>query len=133
MGKLWLRLSSSFTHFFYKQCYFSTQPQCWLAFSWIELQMLLRCYLIHKSILTLKHFSYLPDRPSISDKNYGKNCYLGNFVFLSPSPSYQCWETTSKTCVNLCYGFARLHRRRGGFLNIYFKIPTTFCYWLSEI
>ena len=22
----------------------------------------------------------------ISDKNYGKNCYLGNFVFLTPSP-----------------------------------------------
>ena len=24
---------------------------------------------------------------TISDKNYGKNCYLDNFVFLSPSPS----------------------------------------------
>ena len=24
---------------------------------------------------------------TISDKNYGKNCYLDNFVFLSPPPS----------------------------------------------
>ena len=28
-------------------------------FSWIELQMLLRCYLIHNSIILLKHFLYL--------------------------------------------------------------------------
>ena len=25
--------------------------------------------------------------PTISDKKYEKNCYLDNFVFLSPSPS----------------------------------------------
>ena len=26
-------------------------------------------------------------KSTISDKNYGKNCYYGNFVFLPPSPS----------------------------------------------
>ena len=41
------------THFFYKQRYFSTQPQYCLTFSRIKLQMLLRCCLI------LRHFIYL--------------------------------------------------------------------------
>ena len=31
----------------YKQHFFSTQRQCWLPFSWMELQMLLRCCLIY--------------------------------------------------------------------------------------
>ena len=38
---------------------FSTQPQCCLTFSWIELQILLRCCLIHISIIMLIHFLYL--------------------------------------------------------------------------
>ena len=37
--------------FFYKQRFFSTHPQCWLAFSSVEFQMLLRCYLIHITII----------------------------------------------------------------------------------
>ena len=52
--------------FFYKQRFFSTLPQCCLAFSWIELQMLLRyclihisCWLIHITIIILEHFLYL--------------------------------------------------------------------------
>ena len=45
--------------FFYKQRFFSTHPQCCLTFSWIELQMLIRCRLIHKSIIILKDFLYL--------------------------------------------------------------------------
>ena len=43
-------------HFFYKQRFFSIQPQCCLAFPWIKLHMLLRCCLIHKSIIILRHF-----------------------------------------------------------------------------
>ena len=35
---------------------FSTQPQCCLTFSWIELQMLLRWRLIQISIIILRHF-----------------------------------------------------------------------------
>ena len=42
---------------FYKQRFFSTQPQCCLNFSWIELQVLLRCCLIH-SISILRHFIF---------------------------------------------------------------------------
>ena len=40
-------------------CFFSTQPQCCLTFSRIELQMLLSCCLIHISITLLKHYLYL--------------------------------------------------------------------------
>ena len=45
--------------FFYKQRFFTIQPQCCLTFSWIEAQMLLRCCLIHKSIIILWNFLYL--------------------------------------------------------------------------
>ena len=51
---------------FYKQRFFSTLPQCCLAFSWIDFQMLLRyclihirCWLIHITIIILEHFLYL--------------------------------------------------------------------------
>ena len=44
---------------FYKQRFFSTQPQCCLTFPWIELQMLLRCCLIHITTITLEHILYL--------------------------------------------------------------------------
>ena len=48
-----------YTLFLFKQRIFSTQPQRCLNFSWIELQMLLRCWLIHTSIIILRHFLYL--------------------------------------------------------------------------
>ena len=38
---------------------FSTQPQCCLTFSWIELKMLLRCCLIHITFIILRHILYL--------------------------------------------------------------------------
>ena len=44
-------------HVFYKQHFFSTQ--CCLTFSWIELQMLLRCCLVHIHITILRHVLYL--------------------------------------------------------------------------
>ena len=47
------------THAFYKQHLFRSQPQCCLAFSSIELQMLLRSCLIHTSIIILRHFIFL--------------------------------------------------------------------------
>ena len=49
----------NYMHFLYKQRILSTQPQCCLTFSWIELQMLLRCCLIPISIIILRHFLYL--------------------------------------------------------------------------
>ena len=49
-----------YTLFFISNAFFSTQPQCCLTFSWIELQMLFRCCLIHISIIILRHFLYLP-------------------------------------------------------------------------
>ena len=44
--------------FFYKQRFFSNQPQCCLAISWTELQMLLSCCLIHISIIIVRHFLF---------------------------------------------------------------------------
>ena len=44
-------------HAFFKQYFFPTQPECCLTFSLIE--MLLRCCLIHISIIIPKHFLYL--------------------------------------------------------------------------
>ena len=50
---------SSLHALFYKQRFFSIQPQCCLTFSWIELDMLFMCCLIHKSIIVLRRFLYL--------------------------------------------------------------------------
>ena len=44
--------------FFYKQRFFSTHPRCCLTFSWIELQMLLKCCLIHLTIIIRRHILY---------------------------------------------------------------------------
>ena len=44
-------LSFNTIRFFYKQRFFSTHTQCCSTFSWIELQMLLRCCLIHITII----------------------------------------------------------------------------------
>ena len=52
-----IKANTSF--YFYKQRYFSTQPQCCWTFSWNELQMLLRCCLIHLTIVILRHILYL--------------------------------------------------------------------------
>ena len=43
----------------YKQRFFSTQPQCCLTSSWIELQMLIGCCLIHINIILVRQFLYL--------------------------------------------------------------------------
>ena len=58
---LWCNENLNNYTFFYKQRFFSTLPQFWLTFSWIELQTLLRCCLIHVSIIMLRHFLYLVD------------------------------------------------------------------------
>ena len=47
------------TRFFYRRRFFSTHSHCCLTFSWTKLQMLLRCCLIHVSIIKLRHFFYL--------------------------------------------------------------------------
>ena len=67
---------------------------------------------------------------TINGKNYGKNWFLVNFLFLPPS----LW-------VKLCDGFATLYRGEtgergvggGGLLNRLLKITIILCHWLSEI
>ena len=55
-----VKVSSSYiVHaFLYKQRFCSTQPQCCLTFSWIDLQMLLSCCLIHISIIILRYLIF---------------------------------------------------------------------------
>ena len=53
------RNETGITCFFYKQRFFSIQPKCCVTFSWIDLQMLLRCCLIHVSMIILRHVLYL--------------------------------------------------------------------------
>ena len=48
----------TYTRFFYKQRFSSTQPQCCLTFLWIELQLLLSCCLTYKNNMILRHFLY---------------------------------------------------------------------------
>ena len=43
------------TRSFYKQRFFSSQPQCDLTFLWFQLRMLLTCYLLHITIIILKY------------------------------------------------------------------------------
>ena len=52
-------VSISLALFFYKQRSFSTQPMCCLTFSWTGLQMLLRCCLMHITIIIQKYILYL--------------------------------------------------------------------------
>ena len=55
---------------FYKQRFFPTQLQCCLTFSWIQLQILLKCCLLHISIfLLLKQLSYLSMHVSFTKSN----------------------------------------------------------------
>ena len=51
---LWINV-----HVFFISNAFSIQPQCCWTFFWIELQMLLRCYLIHITINKLRDILYL--------------------------------------------------------------------------
>ena len=45
---------------FLRERLFSTQPQSWLTFAWIELQMLRKPFLLYVSIIIiLRHFLYL--------------------------------------------------------------------------
>ena len=50
-------------HAFFISNICSTYPQCCLTFSWIELQMLLWCCLIHLTIIILAHILYLVHLP----------------------------------------------------------------------
>ena len=48
----------------------------------------LPCYSFRNICLSaVKKVCKSSELSTISDKNYGKNCYLGNFVFLPPTPS----------------------------------------------
>ena len=73
---------------FYKQRFFSTQPQCCLTFSWIELQVLLRCCLIHRSIIILRDFLYFIYLFSCLDLGLSISYLCHLFLF---SSSFSLW------------------------------------------
>ena len=74
--------------FFYKQRFFWTQRQCCLTFSWIELQMLLRCCLIHITIIILRHILYLLYLCPCLDLDQFMS-YICDLLF-SFQPHFQC-------------------------------------------
>ena len=47
------------TPFFISKAFFQLKPQCCLAFSRIQLQIFLRCCLLHITIIRLIHILYL--------------------------------------------------------------------------
>ena len=49
-----IQFISTITWIYYKQSFFSTQPQCCLTFSWIQLHMMLRYCLLHGTIIILR-------------------------------------------------------------------------------
>ena len=55
----WFLMVLMLDAFLKKQCIFPIQPQCCLTFWWIELQMLLKCCLIHIDLILPWHFSDL--------------------------------------------------------------------------
>ena len=68
--------------FFISNAFFSTHPQCFLTISWIQLQILLRCCLIHIIIIILRqtlYFLYLC--PCLSLRLFMS--YLCNLFFIS--------------------------------------------------
>ena len=69
--------------FFISNAFFSTQPQCCLTLSWIEFQMLLRCCLIHITIIVLRHFLYLLYLCPCLDLSLFMTNYVIYFLFLS--------------------------------------------------
>ena len=88
---------------------------------------IIACFQLDLKGATVKyHTKFFRFFYTISDKNYRKNCYLSYSVFLPSSPSSQCWETMSITCVKLCSGLATLYGGTGGILNRRFKIPVMF-------
>ena len=89
-----------FTRFFIRNAIFSTQPQCCLTFSRIELQMLLRGYLIHISIVILRHVLYLLNLPKCLDLGLFKPFLCGPFSFSSSSSLWLIiWsEDNRSTC-----------------------------------
>ena len=59
--KYWFVDKPRYTRFFYKQRFFSIQPHCCLTFSSIELEMLLKCCLMHVGIIMLRSVLCLLD------------------------------------------------------------------------
>ena len=62
--------------------FFSTQPQCCLTFSWIKPQMLLRCCLVHISIIIMRHFLYFLYLYPCVDPGLFMSCLCDPFFFL---------------------------------------------------
>ena len=94
------------TRFFYKQRFFSTQPQCCLTFSWIELQMLLRCCLIHISIIILRRFIYLLYLcPCLHLGLFMPYLRESIFIFVFIFIMINCIISWIQTCLSFCLFF----------------------------
>ena len=82
------------------------------------------------------HFKLFRFFQSISDKNYGKNCYLDNFLFLPPFPINNIENKWAKILSSDVMSSHHCIGGEGGLLNTFFKFPIIFfhnilCVWCS--
>ena len=69
---------------------FSTQAQCCLTFSWIEPQMLLKCCLIHITIIILRYILYLVYFCPCLDLGFFMSSLV---IYLSFQPHFHCHQS----------------------------------------
>ena len=85
--------------FFYKKRHISTQLQCCLTFSWIELQMLPRCCFIYITIIKLRYILYLVYLcPCLGLGQFVS--YLCDLFFFYFQPHFQCYWSHNVTKAN---------------------------------
>ena len=95
----------------------------------------LKCFLIicFKYLIFYDSY-YTQKRPLIfSDKNYGKTCYLDNFMFLALSLLNNIKNHWAKLASTYAMGLQHCVRSEGEFLNKLLNILIIFCHWLSQI
>ena len=80
--KLYKYYNKRITRFFYNQSFFSTQTQWSLTFSWICLQILFRCCLIHIAITILRHYTFCIFSIFVSMSKPRSMLYLYDLFFI---------------------------------------------------
>ena len=73
------------------------------------------------------HSNILAVPANISEKSYGKNCYLDNFVFIPLSPLNNVEKQQTNLASSYVMGWQHCIGGERGILNTLLKIPIIFC------
>ena len=99
-------LLPGYTLFFISNAFFSTQTQCCLTFSKTEVQILLRCCLMHISIIILRLFIYLLYLCSCLHLGlFMPYLHESIFIFVFIFIMIDCIISWIQTCLFLCLFF----------------------------